>query len=41
MLVAVPVAAALGVFARFSADRYTASMLYRGLSPPDDPGPPK
>jgi predicted PurR-regulated permease PerM len=31
LLVAVPVAAALGVFARFGAERYRASLLYRGL----------
>jgi predicted PurR-regulated permease PerM len=31
MLVAVPVAAALGVFARFAVGQYTASRLYRGL----------
>lgn len=40
MLVAVPVAAALGVFARFSAESYTTSRLYRGVAPPDDPAPP-
>ena len=32
MLVAVPLAAALGVVVRFLVDRYTESRLYRGLS---------
>ena len=32
MLVAVPVAAALGVLARFGVEQYTDSRLYRGLS---------
>ncbi|TMM50903.1 AI-2E family transporter [Sulfitobacter sabulilitoris] len=32
MLVAVPVAAALGVIARFAVDRYKSSLLYRGTS---------
>ncbi len=32
MLVAVPVAAALGVLARFAVDQYLNSMLYRGTS---------
>ncbi len=32
MLVAVPVAAAIGVLARFAADQYRASLLYRGLA---------
>lgn len=36
MLVAVPVAAALGVLARFAIDRYKDSRLYTGL-PPEDP----
>ena len=31
MLVAVPVAASIGVFARFGSARYTGSLLYRGL----------
>lgn len=31
MLVAVPVAAALGVLTRFAADRYQESLLYRGI----------
>lgn len=34
MLVAVPVAAAIGVLARFAIDRYQGSRLYRGLSDP-------
>jgi predicted PurR-regulated permease PerM len=37
MLVAVPVAAALGVLARFLTDRYKNSQLYRG---PETPTPP-
>jgi predicted PurR-regulated permease PerM len=32
MLVAVPVAAALGVLTRFGVEQYTDSRLYRGLS---------
>lgn len=35
MLVAVPVAAALGVIARFAVDRYKSSLLYRGKSDGD------
>ncbi|MFP7673533.1 AI-2E family transporter [Marivita sp. S0852] len=35
MLVAVPVAAALGVIARFATDQYTSSRLYRGFSDQD------
>ncbi|WP_135501891.1 AI-2E family transporter [Roseovarius aestuariivivens] len=35
MLVAVPVAAAIGVLARFAIDRYLDSRLYRGLSSED------
>ncbi|TDK41042.1 AI-2E family transporter [Antarcticimicrobium luteum] len=35
MLVAVPVAAALGVLARFGVQQYRDSRLYRGLSHPD------
>ena len=35
MLVAVPVAAALGVIARFAVDRYKRSLLYRGTSETD------
>ena len=35
MLVAVPVAAAVGVIARFAADQYKQSRLYRGLSGQD------
>lgn len=46
MLVAVPVAAALGVLARFGIEQYKASRLYTGLQglppaeAPDDPGAP-
>ena len=36
MLVAVPVAAALGVIVRFAIAQYKAGRLYRGLSGPDD-----
>ena len=36
MLVAVPVAAAIGVLARFAIDQYMNSRLYRGLSKPDE-----
>lgn len=36
MLVAVPVAAALGVLFRFGINQYTQSLLYVGLAPPDD-----
>jgi predicted PurR-regulated permease PerM len=32
MLIAVPVAAAIGVLARFGVERYSGSLLYRGLS---------
>jgi predicted PurR-regulated permease PerM len=32
MLIAVPVAAAIGVFARFAVEQYRASLLYRGTS---------
>ena len=35
MLVAVPVAASIGVIARFAADQYLQSRLYRGLSDQD------
>ena len=39
MLVAVPVAAALGVLFRFCIDQYKQSLLYVGLPPPgDEPG---
>jgi predicted PurR-regulated permease PerM len=39
LLVAVPVAAAMGVLVRFALERYRASLLYRGLQPgPDDSG---
>jgi predicted PurR-regulated permease PerM len=36
MLVAVPLAAALGVLVRFAVDQYTDSRLYRGLSDQDE-----
>ncbi|MEM9715412.1 MAG: AI-2E family transporter [Pseudomonadota bacterium] len=36
LLVAVPVAAIIGVFARFGLERYRNSKLYRGLEPPED-----
>ncbi len=36
MLVAVPVAAALGVIARFATEQYRDSRLYRGLTPDDE-----
>ena len=36
MLVAVPVAAALGVLTRFAASQYLDSRLYKGLSGRDD-----
>lgn len=36
MLVAVPVAAALGVIARFAVEQYRNSLLYRGMSGRDD-----
>lgn len=35
MLIAVPVAAALGVVARFGVDKYRKSLLYRGMSDTD------
>lgn len=39
MLVAVPVAASIGVLVRFVSDRYTDSMLYRGVAADgEDPG---
>jgi predicted PurR-regulated permease PerM len=37
MLVAVPVAAALGVLARFGVERYHDSLLYQGTGTQDDP----
>ncbi|MFO6463956.1 AI-2E family transporter [Jannaschia sp. KMU-145] len=40
MLVAVPVAAALGVIARFVLARYRDSLLYRGSDRPSDPAGP-
>lgn len=39
LLVAVPVAAAIGVLARFGMAQYQDSLLYRGRSPPGDPPP--
>lgn len=36
MLVAVPVAAAIGVFARFGVEQYRMSLLYRGMSGQDE-----
>jgi predicted PurR-regulated permease PerM len=36
MLVAVPVAAALGVIARFIVEQYRSSLLYRGMSDGDE-----
>jgi len=36
MLVAVPVAAAFGVIARFGIEQYKSSKLYRGLEPPPE-----
>jgi predicted PurR-regulated permease PerM len=39
LLVAVPVAAALGVLARFAIRQYQESLLYRGLSGRPGPGP--
>jgi predicted PurR-regulated permease PerM len=36
MLVAVPVAAALGVLVRFIVERYRSSLLYTGVSGQDD-----
>jgi len=39
MLVAVPVAAALGVLFRFGIGQYRQSLLYRGLAPPEDDVP--
>jgi len=36
MLIAVPVAAALGVLARFGTGQYLGSRLYRGLTVQDD-----
>lgn len=37
MLVAVPMAAALGVLARFATEQYLGSMLYRGRSDQEEP----
>jgi predicted PurR-regulated permease PerM len=36
MLVAVPVAAAIGVLVRFAIERYQASLIYRGVTGQDD-----
>ncbi len=36
LLVAVPVAAVIGVLVRFAITHYQASLLYRGLEPPQD-----
>ena len=36
MLIAVPVAASLGVFIRFAIGQYHASLLYRGIDEPQD-----
>ena len=36
LLVAVPVAAALGVIGRFLVEQYRASALYTGREPPED-----
>jgi predicted PurR-regulated permease PerM len=38
MLVAVPVAAAIGVLVRFAIEQYKGGLLYRGLEPPDEDG---
>jgi predicted PurR-regulated permease PerM len=40
MVAAVPLAAALGVLARFAIERYRDSALYTGQTPPADPSPP-
>ncbi|SEN63290.1 Predicted PurR-regulated permease PerM [Pseudorhodobacter antarcticus] len=40
MLVAVPVAAAIGVIARWGIEQYQDSLLYRGTNTPDDTSPP-
>ena len=39
MLVAVPVAAAIGVLVRYALERYRESRLYRGLEAQPDEGP--
>ncbi len=39
LLVAVPVAAALGVIGRFLVDQYLASPMYTGRAPPPETGP--
>jgi predicted PurR-regulated permease PerM len=43
MLIAVPVAAAIGVLTRFGSEQYRASLLYKGTTarPEVEPGPPK
>jgi len=38
MLVAVPVAAAIGVLVRFAIEKYKSGLLYRGLESPDEDG---
>lgn len=38
MLIAVPVAAMIGVLIRFAVDRYQASLLYQGTTAPNAPG---
>jgi predicted PurR-regulated permease PerM len=40
MLIAVPVAAMLGVLTRFAMEQYRASLLYRGTESPDAPAEP-
>lgn len=40
MVAAVPLAAALGVLARFAIERYRESALYTGQTPPAEPSPP-
>ncbi len=39
LLVAVPVAAALGVIGRFLVDQYLASPMYTGRAQPPETGP--
>jgi predicted PurR-regulated permease PerM len=36
MLIAVPVAAAIGVMVRFGLEKYMEGRLYRGFAPPED-----
>lgn len=40
LVLAVPLAAAVGVLARFMTERYLESPLYTGKSPPPEPAPP-